>query len=66
MLKSSYIDSPLGPMLVISDEHELYLLEFEERRGLEREIENLKIKTKSAIIPGKTTPINSRFSKMPI
>ena len=33
-------------MLAIADERFLYLLEFVERRGLEREIERLRIKTK--------------------
>lgn len=59
ILKSSYFDTPLGSMLAISDDQELYLLEFIERRGLERGIERLRIKTKSAIIPGRTTIIDS-------
>lgn len=59
ILKSSWLDTPLGNMLVVSDEDGLYLLEFVERRGLEREIEHLRIKTKSAIIPGRTTVIDS-------
>ena len=58
ILKSSWLDSPLGPMLVIADENGLFLLEFVERRGLEREIERLRLKTKSAIIPGRTAAIN--------
>ena len=58
ILKSSWLDTPLGPMLVVSDEDGLYLLEFVERRGLEREIERLRIKTKSAIIPGRTAAID--------
>ena len=59
ILKSSWLDTPLGPMVVISDEESLYLLEFVDRRGLEREIERLRVKTKSAIIPGSTRPIQS-------
>jgi len=58
ILKSSWLDTPLGPMLAISDEESLYLLEFVERRGLEKEIERLRLKTKSAIIPGRTIPID--------
>ena len=58
-LKSSWLDSPLGPMLAVSDDKALYLLEFVERRGLEREIERLKLRTKSAIIPGRTAAIDS-------
>ncbi|WP_298623644.1 bifunctional transcriptional activator/DNA repair enzyme AdaA [uncultured Legionella sp.] len=59
ILKTSWIDSPLGPMLAIADEQELYLLEFVDRRGLEREVERLRNKTKAAIIPGTTPPIAS-------
>ncbi|MDP1836105.1 MAG: trifunctional transcriptional activator/DNA repair protein Ada/methylated-DNA--[protein]-cysteine S-methyltransferase [Chlamydiales bacterium] len=59
VLKASWLDTPLGPMLAIADEQALYLLEFVDRRGLEREVERLRLKTKSAIIPGSTRPIES-------
>lgn len=58
ILKSTWIDSPLGPILVISDENGLYLLEFVERRGLEKEIKNLIINLKASIIPGRTSAID--------
>jgi AraC family transcriptional regulator of adaptative response/methylated-DNA-[protein]-cysteine methyltransferase len=44
-------------MLAVADDEALYLLEFVDRRGLEKEIENLRRKTKFPIIPGKTEPI---------
>ena len=56
-LKASWLDTPLGPMLVVANDSSLFLLEFVERRGLEREIERMRERTKSAIIPGKTKPI---------
>lgn len=59
ILKASWIDTQLGPMLAVSDEEALYLLEFVDRRGLEREVERLRNKTKSAIIPGSTPAIIS-------
>lgn len=59
VLKASWLDTRLGPMIAISDDDALYLLEFVDRRGLEREVERLRKKTKSAIIPGHTKPINS-------
>ena len=59
ILKASWLDTRLGPMIAISDEDALYLLEFVDRRGLEREVARLRQKTKSAIIPGHTPPINS-------
>ena len=59
VLKASWFDSPLGPILAVANEEALYLLEFVDRRGLEREIERLRNKMKAAIIPGNTPPINS-------
>lgn len=59
ILKATWLDTKLGPMIAIADEHELYLLEFVDRRGLEREVERLRKRTKSAIVPGKTAPISS-------
>ena len=56
VLKTSWIDTPLGRMLVVADDEGLYLLEFVDRRGLEKEIERLKKKTKRPIIPGKPNP----------
>ena len=57
VLKASWLDTPLGPMLAIADEEALYLLEFVDRRGLEREIERLRKNMKAAIIPGHAKPI---------
>lgn len=59
VLKAHWLDSPLGPMIAIADETLLYLLEFVDRRGLEREVERLRKRTKSAIIPGMTAPLAS-------
>lgn len=59
ILKASWIDTRLGPMIAIADEVGIYLLEFVDRRGLEGEVERLRIKTKAAIIPGVTDPIKS-------
>lgn len=58
ILKASWLDTKLGPMLAIADDNALYLLEFVDRRGLEREIERLRLKTKSVIIPGRSFPID--------
>ena len=57
VLRAAWLDTALGPMIAIADEDGLYLLEFVDRRGLEHEVERLRLKTKSAIIPGKTEPI---------
>ncbi|MCW8408296.1 trifunctional transcriptional activator/DNA repair protein Ada/methylated-DNA--[protein]-cysteine S-methyltransferase [Legionella sp. PATHC035] len=59
VLKASWFDSPLGPMLAVADEEALYLLEFVDRRGLEREVERLRKKMNAAIIPGEAPPLHS-------
>ena len=59
VLKARWLDTPLGPMIAIADDAALYLLEFVDRRGLEREIERLRVRAKSAIIPGDVEPIQS-------
>lgn len=64
ILNAAWIDTPLGPMLAIADEQALYLLEFVDRRGLEREIERLRKKINAAIVPGETAPIKSIESEL--
>ena len=57
VLFAAWIDTPLGPMTAIADEQALHLLEFVDRRGLEREIERLRQRQKAGITPGRTAPI---------
>lgn len=58
-LKAKWIDTPLGPMVAMADETHLYLLEFIDRRGLEREVERLRKRLQVAILPGVTAAISS-------
>ncbi|MEK4969772.1 trifunctional transcriptional activator/DNA repair protein Ada/methylated-DNA--[protein]-cysteine S-methyltransferase [Cytobacillus sp. FSL R7-0696] len=55
ILYANILSTPLGRMISISDEKYLYLLEFVDRRGLEKEIENLRNKQNARILPGYTT-----------
>ncbi|MCF6765070.1 trifunctional transcriptional activator/DNA repair protein Ada/methylated-DNA--[protein]-cysteine S-methyltransferase [Thiotrichales bacterium 19S3-7] len=64
VLSASWIDSPLGPMIAIADNDYLYLLEFIERRGLEREIERLRKRLKLGVIPGSTKIIEQIKSEL--
>lgn len=57
ILKAAWIDTILGPMLAIGDDSSLYLLEFVDRRGLEKEVERMRKRVNAAIIPGCTNPI---------
>lgn len=59
VLHATWIDTQRGPMIAIADQQALYLLEFVDRRGLEREVERLREKTKAAIIPGRTAIITA-------
>ncbi len=59
VLYGSWVDTPLGPMLAIGSDAALHLLEFLDRRGLEREIETLRQRTGAAIVPGRTAPLRS-------
>jgi len=58
VLKASWINTRLGPMIAISDDNSLYLLEFSDRRGLEKRIKRLCNRKKAAIIHGYTNPIS--------
>jgi AraC family transcriptional regulator of adaptative response/methylated-DNA-[protein]-cysteine methyltransferase len=51
-LMAKWIDSPLGPLVAVADDAGLHLLEFVDRRGLEKEIAALRKRTKSIIVPG--------------
>lgn len=57
LLKASWIDTKLGPMIAIADNEGLYLLKFIDKQGLEIEIEKLRSKTGGAIIPGESAPL---------
>lgn len=58
LLKTAWIDTPLGPMIAIANDESLYLLEFATRRGLEREIERLRQRG-FTLIPGISPPLTS-------
>ena len=47
-----WIETPLGPMLALADDRGLALLEFVDRRGLERQLETLQQKLGRTILPG--------------
>lgn len=59
ILKSAQFDSPLGPILAIANDEALYLLEFVDARGVAREVENLRLKTKADIVSGNTDALSS-------
>lgn len=58
LLFSDWIETPLGPMVAVADATHLHLLEFHDRKALPTELESLKRRTRSAIVPGRTAPID--------
>ncbi|KQX54320.1 MULTISPECIES: bifunctional transcriptional activator/DNA repair enzyme AdaA [unclassified Ensifer] len=58
LLSSDWIETPIGPMVAVADATHLHLLEFHERKALPTELEALKRATRSAIVPGRTAPID--------
>src|SRR3990172_6836953 len=53
LLNSSHIHTPIGKMIEIEDEKALYLLEFTNRKNIDKQLQQLQIKTNATIIPGK-------------
>lgn len=49
-----WIDTPLGPMIAICDDTHLFLLEFTNRKNMQRQMERLSKTHKRAIVPGRT------------
>ncbi len=54
--------SPLGPMVVASDNRQLFLLEFADRRMLETQFKRLAALTKRLIVPGEN-PVMQKTQK---
>ncbi len=52
VLLAKWIDTPLGAMLAVANDEGLCLLDFVDRRGLERAIGTLRNRSKSVITPG--------------
>ncbi|PDT53885.1 MULTISPECIES: trifunctional transcriptional activator/DNA repair protein Ada/methylated-DNA--[protein]-cysteine S-methyltransferase [Sinorhizobium] len=57
LLFADWIDTPLGPMVAVADQTHLHLLEFHDRKALPAEMERLKRTARSAVVPGRTPPI---------
>ncbi len=51
-LLAQRLETPLGTMLAVADDEGLRLLEFADRRGLERELAVLRRRLKATIVPG--------------
>src|SRR6266567_549500 len=52
-LYAQWYETPLGPMLGLTNDAGLYLLEFVDRRGLERELQSLRRRLAQHVVPGE-------------
>jgi AraC family transcriptional regulator of adaptative response/methylated-DNA-[protein]-cysteine methyltransferase len=52
-LYAKWFETPLGPMLALADDKGLHLLEFVDRRGLERELVTLRQRFSQYVVPGE-------------
>lgn len=53
LLKADWIETPIGPMLAVVDDHVLHLLEFADRPALPTELQRLKARNSSGIALGR-------------
>ncbi len=64
LLKADWIDTPIGAMLAVADEHALHLLEFSDRKALPGELARLRTATRSAITFGRSPPIDQMKAEL--
>jgi len=58
------IETPLGTMLALADEQGLRLLEFVDRRGLERELLLLRRRLRCAAVPGSNAVLDATAAQL--
>lgn len=58
------IETPLGTMLALADDAGLRLLEFVDRRGLERELLLLRRRLKCTIVPGNNATLDATAAQL--
>ena len=57
-LKANWIESPIGPIMAVADQHALHLLEFFDRKALPNELKKLQTNLKQQIGIGRTKIID--------
>jgi AraC family transcriptional regulator, regulatory protein of adaptative response / methylated-DNA-[protein]-cysteine methyltransferase len=58
LLRADWIETPVGAMLAVADQHALHLLEFFDRKALSTELARLRTTTRSSIAFGRLPPID--------
>ncbi len=63
-LLAQRIETPLGAMLAIADDEGLRLLEFVDRRALERELSILRTRLKTNVVPGENRHLDETRAQL--
>ena len=63
-LLAQRIETPLGTMLALADDEGLRMLEFADRRALEREIAMLRRRLKCAVVPGNNSVLEKTRTQL--
>lgn len=58
------LETPLGTMLALADDAGLRLLEFVDRRGLERELLGLRRRLKCVVVPGNNAALDATAAQL--
>jgi len=58
-LYARWFESPLGPLLALANDEGVHLLEFVDRRGLERELQTLRRRVPHHVVPGDHAHLDS-------
>lgn len=58
LLRADWLETPIGAMLAVADEHGLHLLEFVDRPALPGELTRLKARTDSEIVMGRNPALD--------
>lgn len=58
-LLARQVETPLGPMLALANDHGLQVLDFVDRRGLERRVLTLRKRLACAVAPGNNAHLDS-------
>lgn len=64
LLKADFLETPIGTMVAIADDHALHLLEFTDRPALSSEITRLQARQKQGVMLGKTRIIDQVKDEM--
>ncbi len=64
LLKADFLETPIGTMVAIADDHALHLLEFTDRPALSSEITRLQARQKQGVMLGKTRIIEETKDQM--